>query len=507
MTRSHLRWLMASTAMALAAGCTVGPDYKRPPVVAPAAYKETDGWKPAQPRAPASGTAWWSIYDDPVLDGLERQIDISNQNLKAAEAAYRQSQEIVQEARAAYFPTAGVSSAATRSGQGTGSSSRTLGGSAFIVQNQFSASGDVSWAPDVWGKIRRTVESDVATAQASAADLASARLSAQGTLAIDYFIMRADEETQRLYESTAVAYRRTLEITRNKYNAGTAAKTDVITAQAQLESTEALGIAVGVQRAQMEHAIAVLIGKPPADVSIAPAPFAKDVPVVPTGVPSTLLERRPDIAAAERTAAAANAQIGVAIAAYYPNITLSASYGFSSTVLDTLFKSSNAVWSFGPQLGETVFDAGLRAAQVAAARDAFDQAVANYRQTVLTDFAQVEDELAALRIYEQQAAAEVVAVNDAQLAVKLTLNQYRAGTVDFTSVVTAQATAFGDEQTALTIQQNRLVASVSLVESLGGSWVATDLPSEDQVTAETAPPNASDPAASSPFDGVLKVLQ
>lgn len=507
MTRSHLRWLMATTAMALAAGCTVGPDYQRPPVVTPAAYKETDGWKPAQPRAPASGTAWWSIYDDPVLDGLERQIDISNQNLKAAEAAYRQSQEIVQEARATYFPTVGVSGVATRSGQGVSAASHALGGSGYIVQNQFSASGDVSWAPDIWGKIRRTVESDVATAQASAADLASARLSAQGTLAVDYFTMRADEEMARLYASTVVAYRRTLEITQNKYNAGTAAKTDVITAQAQLESTEALGIAVGVQRAQMEHAIAVLIGKPPADLSIAPAPYAKDIPVVPTGLPSTLLERRPDIAAAERAAAAANAQIGVAIAAYYPNITLSASYGYASTALDTLFKSSNSMWSFGPQLAETVFDAGLRDAQVAAARDAFDQAVANYRQTVLTDFAQVEDELAALRIYEDQAKAEVIAVKDAQLAVTLTLNQYRAGTVDFTSVVTAEATAFGDEQTALTIQENRLIASVSLVESLGGSWMATDLPTEEQVKDDIAPPGTPEAAASSPFDGVLKVFQ
>lgn len=502
----YLRSLASTTALALVAGCVVGPDYKRPPVVTPVSYKEIDGWKPSQPRL-AGGDAWWSIYDDPVLDRLERQIDISNQNLKAAEAAYREAQAIVQEARSQYFPTVGASAAGTRTGQGTGSRGAAGGGSSRIVENQFSASGDVSWAPDIWGKVRRTVESDVATAQASAADLAAARLSAQATLAIDYFEMRADEEMQRLYQETAKGYQRSLDIARNKFNAGTSAKTDVVTAQAQLETTQALAIAVGVQRAQLEHAIAVLTGQPPSDFSIAPASFAKDVPVVPTGVPSALLERRPDIAAAERQMASANAEIGVAIAAYYPTITLSASYGFASTALDNLFNASNSVWSFGPQLAETVFDAGLRAAQVAAARAAYDQAVANYRQTVLTDFGQVEDELAALRIYEQQAAAEVIAVRDAEEALRLTLNQYRAGTVDYTSVVTAQATAFGDEQTALTIQQNRLVASVSLVESLGGSWTATDLPNEEQVNNDVAPADKEDPPANSPIDTVLKLFQ
>jgi NodT family efflux transporter outer membrane factor (OMF) lipoprotein len=319
--------------------------------------------------------------------------------------------------------------------------------------------------------------------------------------------MRAAEEEKRLLDATADGYRRSLQITRNKYNAGTAAKTDTVTAQALLENTEAQAIATGIQRAQLEHAIAILAGQAPADFSIAPAAFPKEVPVVPTGMPSALLERRPDIAAAERQMAAANAQIGVAVAAYYPNITLSASYGFASTMLDNLFHASNSVWSFGPALSETLFDAGLRDAQVAAARAAYDQTVATYRQTVLTDFGQVEDELAALRILEQQAKAEAIALRDAQEAERLTLNQYRAGTIDYTSVVTAQATSFGDEQSVLTIQQNRLVASVSLVESLGGSWTATEMPNEEQVRHDIAPADPEDPPVHSPFDKLLSIFK
>jgi NodT family efflux transporter outer membrane factor (OMF) lipoprotein len=501
--RRHLRLLAATTALALVAGCVVGPDYKRPPVMTPAAFKEDKGWKPSHPRT-VSRDDWWSIYDDPVLDRLEREVIVSNQNLKAAEAAYRQAQAIVQEARSQYFPTVGATGSGTRSGQGI--SSRGGGSAGRIVENEFSTAADVTWVPDIWGKVRRTVESDVATAQASAADIAAAQLSAQATLAIDYFQMRADEELQRLYEATVKGYQRSLDITRNKYNAGTAAKTDVMTAQALVETTQALGIAVGVQRAQLEHAIAILAGQPPSDFSIAAASFTKDVPVVPSGVPSELLERRPDIAAAERQMASANALVGVAVSAYYPSITLSASYGFASTAVSSLFNASNSVWSFGSSAAETIFDAGLRAAQVAAARAAYDQAVATYRQTVLTDFGQVEDELAALRIYEQQAAAEVVAVRDAEEALRLTINQYRAGTVDFTSVVSAEAIAFGDEQTVVSVQQNRLVASVSLIESLGGSWTVTQLPDEEQVKNDVKPADAEDPPAKTPLDRLRELF-
>ncbi len=373
-------------------GCTVGPDYRRPPAPAPVVYKEVAGWKSAEPKEAASGSAWWSIYDDKVLDGLERQVNISNENLKAAEAAYRQAQAIVEESRAGYFPTADLGASAARSNSGLSAKS----------QYQLGATGSVSWTPDIWGRIRRTVESNVATAQASAADLASARLSAQATLAIDYFDLRVADELRGVFDQTVDAYEKALEITRNQYSAGFAAQTDVITAEAQLRGAQAQAINVGVQRAQLEHAIAVLIGKAPADLSIPPLRLVRKIPVVPTGMPSALLERRPDIASSERQMASANALIGVAISAYYPNITLSASENFASSALQTLFNAANSVWSVGPQISETVFDAGLRDAQVAAARATYDQSVANYRQTVLTAFQQVEDQLAALRILESR---------------------------------------------------------------------------------------------------------
>ncbi len=476
---------MSVATLAILSACAVGPDYVRPTAPVPEAYKEVDGWKPGTPREAQSGSSWWSIYDDPVLDGLEQRIDISNQTLKESEAAYSQAQAIVGEATAAYFPTLSLNGSGTRSGQGAGSSSassRNISSAhAASTSNQFSLSAGASWAPDIWGKIRRTVESDVATAAASGDDLAAARLSAQTTLATDYLQLRVEDELKRLLDAAATAYTRSLTISRNKYNAGTAAKSDVMTAQAQLETTQAQAIATGVQRAQLEHAIAVLVGKPPSDFSIAPLPFKSDVPVVPAGVPSTLLERRPDIAGAERRAAAANAQIGVAVAAYYPDITLSASYGFTSSAIDNLIRAANKVWSFGPSLSETVFDGGLRGAQVEAARATFDQSVATYRQTVLAAFQQVEDELAALRILERQDAAQAIAVRDAQEAERLELNQYIAGTVDYTSVVTAQTAALGDEESALTIRENRLVASVSLIEALGGGW------SVDQPPVAAAP--------------------
>lgn len=476
-TSRRLTLVSAVAIGAALSACTVGPDYKRPPAPAPIAYKEVEGWKPAEPKTAASGAAWWAIYDDPVLDGLERQIDVSNENLKAAEAAYRQAQAIVEESRAGYFPTANLGGSALRT-------NTVVTGQA---QYQLSVSGSVSWTPDIWGRIRRTVESNVANAQASAADLASARLSAQASLAIDYFDLRVADELKQVYDETIVAYEKALEITRNQYNAGFAAQTDVITAEAQLLGAQAQAVNVGVQRAQLEHAIAVLIGKAPADFSIPVHKLVRSIPVVPAGMPSTLLERRPDIAASERQMASANAQIGIAISAYYPNITISASQDFASSVLQTLFNAANSVWSVGPQISETVYDAGLREAQVAAARAGYDQTVATYRQTVLTAFQQVEDQLAALRILEDEAKVEDAAVQSAREAVRLTLNQYQAGTVVYTSVVTAQAIALTDEQSVLSILQSRLVASVTLVEDLGGGWSSGQLPTADQVRLEEAP--------------------
>lgn len=456
------------------AGCTVGPDYVRPPAPESTAYKEIAGWKPATPREAASGASWWSIYDDPVLDGLEAQIDVSNQTLKADEAAFRQASAIVAEARAGFFPTVSTTGAAQRASI-TESAARN-GISQQFVQNAFSFTPTASWVPDLWGRIRRTVESDVANAQASAADLAAARLSAQATLAIDYFELRIADEQTRVLEASVDAYQRSLDIVRNQFNAGFAAETDVVTAETQLENAQAQLVGVGVTRATLEHAIAVLVGKPPSDFAIPRASIGGSVPVPPAGMPSALLERRPDIAASERAMASANAQIGVAISAYFPDLTLTASAGFSSTALANLFSLSNSAWSIGASATETVFDGGLRPAQVQAARALYDEEVATYRETVLAAFQQVEDELASLRILQQQAAAQDIAVNSARRAVELTLNQYQAGTVAYTNVVVAQTTALGDEQTALTILQERLVASATLVEALGGGWSRSDLP-------------------------------
>ncbi len=476
--------------MALLGACTVGPDYKRPQAIVPASYKEANGWKPAVPQMPTSA-AWWSIYHDPALDALERQVAISNQTIKAAEAAYRNAQAIVGESRAGYFPTLDLGGSATRSGSGagnssTGSRSSSRGG---IVQNSFDVSALASWVPDIWGSVRRTVESSVAKAQLSAADLAAARLSAQATLAVDYFELRIADENKRLLDATVEAYGKSLQIAQNRYNVGTAARSDVVSAQAQLENTRAQAIATGVQRAQLEHAIAVLVGKAPGDFAIPTAPHEHTVLLVPPGVPSTLLERNPTIAAAERTMAAANAEIGIAEAGYFPTVTLGASYGQSSSMLHTLFTAASSLWSFGiANVNLPIFNGGLTASRVEAARATYDQSVANYRQTVLTAFQQVEDQLSASRILAQQADVQARAVAAAQEAERLTLNQYRAGTVDYTSVVTAQAPSLASQETALGVLQNRLLASVGLIEALGGGWEARDLPSVDAVEN----PRASD---------------
>ncbi len=459
------RFVNAAALVASLAACEVGPDYKRPAAEVPPAYKESQGWKIGEPQQAGSDQAWWSIYNDAPLDELEKQIDISNQNLKSSEAAYRQAVALVGEARANFFPTLTLGASVQRAQQQS------------HVQTLYAGSVGASWEIDIWGRIRREVESTSANAQASAADLAAARLSAQAALAADYFDLRVEDELKRLLDATVVAFAHSLQITQNKYDAGVAAETDVASARTQLESTRAQAINVGVLRSQLEHAIAVLTGKPPADFTLAPAPVVvADVPVTPPGLPSGLLERRPDIAAAERQMAAANAQIGVAVAAYYPTISLSGSYGLASTALSALFSPESVVWAVGPQLAATLYEGGLRAAQVEAARATYDQTVALYRQTVLTAFQQVEDQLAALRILAQQAVVQDDAVNAAAEAERLTLNQYEAGTVDYTSVITAQANALSNRQTALGILQSRITASVALVTALGGGWDVNQLP-------------------------------
>jgi NodT family efflux transporter outer membrane factor (OMF) lipoprotein len=468
---------------ALLTGCMVGPDYQRPDAPTPIVYKELAGWKQATPLDTINRGAWWSIYNDPELDQLEDQVVISNQNVKSFEAAYRAAAALVRETQAQLFPTVGATSSVTRTRSGGGSGGVTSSGAVAggrgsgSINTQYSVEGSASWTPDIWGKIRRQIESNVAAAQVSAADLANATLSAQATLAIAYVNLRFEDSLQKLLTETVAQFQHALDITRNQYRAGTASSADVVTAQAQLQTTQAQLIGVGVLRGQFEHAIAMLTGHPPADLSIPVTAMQKDVPVVPTGIPSTLLERRPDIAAAERQMQEENALIGVAISAYYPDISLTALAGFAGSPLSQLFTTASRVWSLGASASETIFDAGARTAAVAVARATYDEFVADYRQTVLAAFQQVEDQLVALRVLQQQAVAQDAAVASARHAVEVTLNQYLAGTVAYTSVITEQTLELSDEQTVLTIQQSRLVASVTLIQSLGGGWQASDVPS------------------------------
>jgi NodT family efflux transporter outer membrane factor (OMF) lipoprotein len=452
-------------------GCVVGPNYQRPSAPIAPSFKEAEGWKPSQPADGIDRGAWWSIFKDPVLDQLEQRVAISNQNIAAAQAAYRQAHALVAQSRSQFFPLITGEAAAQRSGRPSG-----IPGGGSSTATTYNAAVGASWAPDLWGRIRRTVEENRANAQAAAADIASAQLSAQTELAVDYFSLRVTDAEKALLDATVQNYQRAVDLTNNQYKAGVAARADLITAQTQLQNAQAAAVDLGVQRAQLEHAIAMLVGVTPADLTIAVAPAPQDVPIVPTGVPSTLLERRPDIAAAERSMAAANAGIGIAVAAYYPDLTLAGSYGFSSNSLSTLFNASNAVWSVGPQLAATLFDFGARKAQVQGARAAYDQRVAQYRQTVLSAFQAVEDQIAAARILEQEATLRVAAETSARQAETLALNRYRAGQVDFTTVVTAQNTALASEESTLTVLRARLTASVSLIEALGGGWTAADLP-------------------------------
>ncbi len=493
----RLGWLAA---LALTS-CMVGPDYRRPPAAGvTGGFKEAPpGWTVAQPQDAAPKGEWWSIYRDPLLDQLERRVVISNQNVQQFEAQYREAAATVDIARSALFPTVTGTGSATRSlrgGRGFGSSgltgagttglaatgtttTRLSSGSGGAASNFYTAEAAVNWDLDVWGRIRRQVESDVAAAQVSAADLANATLSAQALLATDYFGLRAQDALGKLLTSTVSAYADALRITQNQYNAGTANPSDVASAQTQLDTARASLVNVGVLRAQYEHAIAVLTGTAPAELTISPGMLAGAVPVAPGAVPSVLLQRRPDVAAAERAMQQENALIGVQIAAYYPDISLSALYGYSGNPLGSLIQAANRVWSLGATATETIFEGGLRSAEVRAARAFYDASVATYRQTVLTAFQQVEDELSTLRILERQAAATAAAVASAQRSVEIALNTYRAGTAVYTNVITQQTLLLGNQETALVVQQQRLVASVALVQALGGGFDQADLPTRD----------------------------
>ena len=455
--------------LALLGACAVGPDYVRPAVETPAAFKQ--GWKQAEPRDREARGKWWEVFNDPLLNSLQAQVDISNQTLMRAEAQFRQAAALVDSARAGYFPNIGGGLSTTRS---RASASTTAQPSAAPVSRgvvtNHNLAINASWEADVWGRIGRTVEASVAGAQASEADLEAARLSVQAQLAQSYFQLRTLDAQRQLLEDTIAAFEKSLQLTQNRYTAGVAAKADVVQAQTQLKTTQAQAIDIGVARAQLEHAIALLVGKPPSDLSIPRALLAASPPSIPAGLPSELLERRPDIAAAERRAAAANAQIGIAKAAYFPSFTIAAATGYQSATMAQWFTAPSRFWSIGPALALSLFDGGLRRSQSDQAIAAYDASVAAYRQTVLTGFQEVEDNLAALRILEQEAQVQDEAVKSARLSLELTLNQYKAGTVSYLNVTAAQASALANERTAVDILNRRLAASVLLIKALGGGW-------------------------------------
>ena len=505
----RLNPVMIAGLLLLLAGCTVGPDYVKPPTAAPAAYKEAPGWKVAQPRDELSRGPWWEIYDDPRLNALEEQVDINNQNIAQAEAQFRQSVALVKEARSAYFPTVTGGASWTRfrnsgtlissSGGGVGAGGGIGGGGikAAPTLSEYLLNSDLTWQIDIWGQVRRQVESSRASAQATAADLEGVRLSARATLAQDYFQLRILDEQKHLLNDTAVNYRNILEWTKNQYASGTASRGDVAQAETQFEATDAQAIAVGVQRAQTEHAIAVLLGKSPSVFAIPVVRQTLRVPAVPFGVPSELLERRPDIAAAERNMAAANAQIGVALAAYYPSITLSAEGGFETVSLAKWLTWPSRLWSLGAAASETFLDFGLRSGQTAAARASYDASVATYRQTVLGGFQQVEDNLAALRILKEEAQKQDEAVRDAKVSLAVSTDQYKAGTIAHIALLVVENTALTNEITAITILGSQMSANVLLIEALGGGWQSSDLPAVGW-EPPIQPPDAEKPAAAAP---------
>jgi NodT family efflux transporter outer membrane factor (OMF) lipoprotein len=480
------RALLGLALITLVGGCVVGPDYVRPMAVAPEAYKEGDGWAIARPQDDAFRGPWWERFGDPALNALQTRVSAANQNLMVSEATYRQARALVREARSAYFPTVTIGAGYTRVRQ-----SDTLGSLAGTAgarpdsgtSNFFQLPIDIAWEPDFWGKVRRSVESGQASAQASAGDVETARLSLQAELAQDYFQLRTLDAQKQLLDATVAAYEQSLSLTHTRRAAGVASQVDVAQAEAQLKSAQAQALDVGVQRAQLEHAIALLVGQPPSAFALPASPLASAPPPIPVGVPSQLLQRRPDVAAAERRVAAANAQIGVAIAAFYPTITLSAATGFESSGISTWLTWPSRFWSVGPAISQTVFDGGLRRAQTDAARAAYDASVATYRQTVLGAFQGVEDNLAALRILEGEAGVQDEAVAAARQSVTLTTAQYRAGTVSYLNVITTQTIALADEITAVQILGRRMTAAVLLVEALGGGWSDTELPSASEVTA------------------------
>ena len=456
----HVLALAAASAFLLLAGCAVSPAYEVPATAAPQTFKEAAGWQPAAPADTLERGPWWTLFGDAQLNQLAEGIEVSNQNVAEAIASYEQARALVREQRASLFPTVNLTGSGTRSG----------GGGEQQTGNNYRAAIGASWEPDVWGKLRAGVTGADASAAASAADLAAARLSAQGELATNYFSLRQSDAQIALLNSTIDGYKRVLDITSNRFNAGIAAKSDLLQAQTQLANAQ-IDLSSQVRsRAQLEHAIAILLGKAPSDFSLAVAPWTLTVPEVPLGVPSTLLQRRPDIAAAERRVAVANEQIGIARSAYYPSLNLTGSYGSGASKVGDLFNASSSLWSLGVSAAQTLFNAGATTASVDAAKAGHEAAVARYRQTVLSAFGAVEDQLSATRALAEQLALRQQASSAADQVEQQMLNRYNAGQVGYTDVVTAQVTALSARRSLVQAQADRQTTAVALIQALGGGW-------------------------------------
>ena len=478
MTPSPLRPLFIVIATLALGACAIGPDYQRPASAPSAQFKQAAGWKAAAPADTELRGNWWELYGDTELNQLIERLNGNNQSLASAEAQFRQARALARGARAAFFPSLNLNTGVTRAGQGGGDSTISTsdgvavsGSNASRVSKTYDASLGVSWELDVWGKLRRQLEADNASLQASAADLAAVRLSQQSELVQSYLQLRVLDEQKRLLDETVAAYKQAFKIAENQYKAGIVPRSDVTQALTQLRSTEAEAVDLEYQRAQLEHALAVLVGVAPSEFDLAArAAYIPSLPAVPVSLPSSLLERRPDIAAAERRVMSANASIGVAKAAYYPDLTLSATGGYRSGSFNDWISTPNRFWSIGPQFAMTLFDAGLISSQVEQAEASYDQTVADYRQTVLEGFREVEDYLVQLSVYEREAVVQQQALDAARESLRLMLNQYKAGTVEFTDVVSVQTSALSNERTNLTLQGNRLTASVQLIAAMGGGW-------------------------------------
>jgi NodT family efflux transporter outer membrane factor (OMF) lipoprotein len=480
--------ILLAMAVLLLSGCAVGPKYHPPTVPAPPAYKEVGDWKPAQPNDQNLGGDWWKIFQDPQLDSLEIQVNVSNQNLKAAEAQFRQARAALRYNRADYYPTVTGGLSATRART---SANRFGSLSSGKTTNDFVLPIDFSYEADVWGRVRRNVESYREQAQASAADLATINLSMHADLAIDYFEARSLDAQEQLLNTTVKQYEQALELTESRFQGGIASEVEVEQAKTILQTTRAAAIDVGVLRAQFEHAVAILIGKPPAEFSLPPLPLTAPPPHVPVSVPSELLERRPDIAAAERRVAAANAQIGVAKSAYYPLISLGGSGGFESSAITTLLNGPSGFWSLGLSAVGTIFEGGKRHALTDEARAAYDFQVAAYQESVLAGFQQVEDNLAAVRILENEAKVQDEAVVAAQHSLDLSITRYKGGVTSYLEVITAQNAALVDEVTAVNILGRRMASTVLLIQALGGGWDRSSLPERPECCGKLVSSNSN----------------